>query len=160
MQGGRGTEGSDMPVRINRRQFLKAAAITSGAIGAGIAWPRGSDTVARATPTYLCRVGGNTKFIKTEEPSLGQTLSVERFYSFWGEEIFAPNVMEAAALGRKLIISVFPSDRASTTFRRWDDIAAGKYDADIRDMAAQLKAYRQIYPRRAGLAFHHEPEDD
>lgn len=149
-----------MPWRIDRRQFLKAAAITSGAIGVGIAWPKGHQNTARASATHWCYVGGNRNFVTTEEPNLGMTVSTERFYSFWGEEIFAPNVVESADLGRRLILSMFPADRTLTTVRRWDDIAAGKYDADIKDMAAQLKAFAATHPRRVGLAFNHEPEDD
>ena len=87
-----------MSVRIDRRQFLKAAAITSGAIGVGVAWPRGvHQPSAHAGSVNDCLVGGNSNFISTEVPNLGQTLSVERIYKRWGEELFTADVVASAA---------------------------------------------------------------
>ena len=148
-----------MSVRIDRRQFLKAAAITSGAIGVGVAWPRGvHQPSAHAGSVNDCLVGGNSNFISTEVPNLGQTLSVERIYKRWGEELFTADVVASADAGRKLAMSVFPS--SSGLDRRWADIASGKYDADIKDMAGQFKAFGATHDRKIGLAFNHEPEND
>jgi len=149
-----------MPVRIDRRQFLKAAAITGGAIGAGIALPKGHGNLTWAGVVPRCRLGGNGRFISAEEPKLGEMVTSHRIYKAWSEEIFSSDVVASADQGRRLLISIFPANRNGSGSKRWADIAAGKYDADIKDMAGQFKSFAASHPKRVGLCFHHEPESE
>src|SRR5439155_22266451 len=99
-----------MPLRIDRRQFLKAAALTSGAIGAGTLLPYRADKLTWAA-SDTCRLGGNSPFITAEELNLGGTVSVHRVFKRWDEETFHSDVLASADNGRHLVIRVLPCHR-------------------------------------------------
>lgn len=149
-----------MSSTISRRTLLKSAVLASGAVGVGAVLPRGFTGFARASGSGTCRLGGNGSFISAEESKLGQTLSAQRVYKAWDEEIFTPDVTAAQEKGRLLVISIFPANKDGSSLKYWADIAAGKHDKGLSSIATQLKDFDKTHTRKVGLCFHHEPENE
>jgi plastocyanin len=87
------------------------------------------------------------------EALAGRPMAVDREFYFWNEDF--PNADDewSRDSGRTLYFSwsAHPDDFSGC--RKWVDIAAGAYDADIDAQAAKIKAFAAP----VFFAFHHEP---
>jgi hypothetical protein len=83
-------------------------------------------------------------------------VNVYRFYRQWTDPIKCALTEQLVARGTTLYVSSHAWTNGGSSPVRWADIAAGKQDARLAQMAADCKALaKPMY-----YCFHHEPEDD
>jgi len=86
-----------------------------------------------------------------------QVPGVRRSYFDWGESSAEANQIAADHAAHRLPwISFKPPDTGGTVPQRWDAVASGAYDADIR---ARARRYAAL-PAPVIVTFHHEPSND
>jgi len=116
------------------------------------AWvkPRGSETHQQA--------------VARMEAKGGRRFSVDHVYHGWDGPLIGSYERWSAGRGHALLVSWKAvhetadgkSNGSGAGYVRWDDIAAGRYDADIVARAREIKRFKMtVY-----LSFHHEPEND
>jgi hypothetical protein len=89
------------------------------------------------------------------ERIINRKLDVTRHYMSWDRELPNEQVRQSARTGHIPLIS-WECQRVNGTFVKWADIAAGRHDARLRDVARSLKNWG----KRAYFVFNHEPEND
>jgi hypothetical protein len=87
------------------------------------------------------------------EAMVGRPMAIERVYYLWNEVWPTDDDVWSAAMGRILYISWNASPDDGSGCRKWADIAAGVYEADIDAQASRIKAF----PYNFFFSFHHEP---
>jgi len=98
--------------------------------------------------------GLNRRTAQTNFEALaGRQMAIDRQYYFWNDNWPTTDDVWSAGQGRTLYLSwsAHPNDLSGC--RKWADIAAGLYDADIHSQAAKVIAF----PYPIFFAFHHEP---
>lgn len=93
------------------------------------------------------------------ESLIGRPVDVTRHYQNWSDPIVDSEVQASIAAGKTPLIAWHPfyARSSGTPAIRWTDITAGKHDADIDRVIAELKA---VGSSPVLFEFHHEPEDD
>ncbi len=93
------------------------------------------------------------------ESLIGRPVDVTRHYQNWPDPIIDRDVQASLDAGKMQLIAWHPffSKNSGTPAIRWTDIAAGKYDADIDRVIAELQT---VGSKPILFVFHHEPEDD
>ena len=160
--------------RLNRRELLQRMAIAGvgalswRALGPGIGAfadvtprPR-SLTSPRVGSTaygaYSGPVGGQDLMaaLLDFESKVGRKVGVYRMYRQWTDPIRCTFTDQLVARGTTLYVSNHAWTNGGKTPVLWADIAAGKQDARIVQLASECKALaKPMY-----YCFHHEPEDD
>jgi plastocyanin len=87
------------------------------------------------------------------ETMVGRQMAIERVYYLWNEDWPNADDYWSAGMGRILYISWNASPDDGSGCRKWADIAAGVYDADIHAQTAKIK----LFPYNFFFSFHHEP---
>src|SRR3954471_13516507 len=145
---------------LSRRQFLKVSAAGAGAIA------------LEATPLpALARVGtGHCGWGAYAEPGPGQTpmqataamerligrkVDLTRHYVNWDAHFPGKQVRLSGKTGHIPLISWETMHRNGSPVK-WADIAAGRYDALLKERAHAIKAWGH----KAYFVFNHEPEND
>lgn len=93
------------------------------------------------------------------ETLVGRKVDATRHYQNWPDTVVDDDVLASVAAGKSPLIVWHPFYAAGSNIpaKRWSDIAAGLYDADIMRVGAELKTLG-THPAR--FVFHHECEDD
>jgi hypothetical protein len=89
------------------------------------------------------------------EAMVGRTMAVDKEGHAWDEVFPSPYAYWSRDQGRILSFE-WNAQLYGGGVIRWDDIASGRYDADIDARAQAIKAYSAP----AFFVFHHEPEDE
>jgi hypothetical protein len=85
----------------------------------------------------------------------GRSLDVNHSYYRWDDRVPSAEDRADVAAGRTPLISFKPATKGGQVLR-WADVASGRYDARLREVAQGLKSLgKPVF-----FSFHHEPEND
>ena len=145
---------------LSRRQFLRVSAAGAGALA----------LEASPLPAFARVAAGHCGWGAFAEPGPGQSpmeaiaamerligrkLDVTRHYMSWDREFPNTQIKLSGRTGHIPLIS-WEAQRRNGTYVKWADIAAGRYDAVLKERAHAMKSWGH----KAYFVFNHEPEND
>jgi hypothetical protein len=152
---------------LTRRDLLRrAGAIAAGGVAMAAAPGLQSSLLPRALAgvspghcgwgAYVDPRGRDTEVaIQEFEALIGRKLDITRHYIRWNGDVANGPITWSAAGGRTPLVDLSTHKRGGEWIK-WADIAAGRYDAELREKAHALRDLdRKVY-----FVFQHEPEND
>jgi hypothetical protein len=159
---------TDAPIRVNwRARLLIALLLLAAALPWALPQAAGAALLGPKLPSRGALFGafvavdedhsGSSEQEAQEnfEAMVGRTMAVDKEGHAWDEVFPSPYAYWSRDQGRILSFE-WNAQLYGGGVIRWDDIASGRYDADIDARAQAIKAYSAP----AFFVFHHEPEDE